>query len=56
MKRLKFEGTDVSRKYVLDIPFMMYYQIMTARTNGLYVLPFSGKIVDMSDGTKGWDT
>lgn len=51
----KFSNENL-RKSILDIPFMLYYQIMTTKTNGYYVLPYSGKLVDKSDGSKGWNT
>lgn len=41
--------------YVMNLPFIMYYQIMTSRTNSKYVLPYSGKIVDASNGQNGWN-
>jgi len=49
-----FEGND--KGYVLDIPFALYYQMMSTKTTGYYTIPYSGKLVDQSNGSVGWDT
>ena len=38
------------RSFVLDIPFLLYYQLMSSKTTGYYTLPYSGKVVDSSNG------
>jgi len=47
---------DKYKNYILNIPFVMYYQMMSSRTTGFYTLPYSGKVVDMSNGSEGWNT
>ena len=44
------------KNYILKVPFVMYYQMMSAKTTGFYTLPYSGKVVDMSNGSEGWNT
>lgn len=38
------------RGFAFEIPFLIYYQMCTTKTNAVYVLPYSGKIVDQSSG------
>jgi hypothetical protein len=44
------------KSFVLDIPFILYYQIMTCKTNSFYIIPYGGKLVDSSNGGNGWNT
>lgn len=53
-KSIKFKD-DNYKDYILNIPFVMYYQMMSAKTTGFYILPYSGKVVDMSNGSEGWN-
>lgn len=47
----RFPNMDVKhRSSVLDIPFLLYYQLMSSKTTGYYTLPYSGKVVDSSKG------
>ena len=47
----RFPGMDNKhRSFVLDIPFLLYYQLMSSKTTGYYTLPYSGKVVDSSNG------
>ena len=48
-------GGENYASYVLHIPAIMYYGMMTARTTGYYTVPYSGKMVDASNGAEGWN-
>ena len=43
-------------KFTIDIPFILYYLLMTFKTKAVYTVPYSGKIVESSNGQSGWDT
>lgn len=41
--------------YVLKIPYMLYYRLLSSTTTGIYEIPYNGKILYESNGT-GFDT
>lgn len=51
-----FSSNEDLKAFVFNIPFILYYELMSSKTTGFYLLPYSGKLVDSSNGTVGWNT
>jgi hypothetical protein len=50
------QGEPKLLAFAFHIPFMLYYQICTTKNLSLYTVPYSGKMVDASSGSAGWNT
>ena len=40
--------------FILKIPYLLYYRMMSTFTTNIYEVPFTGKSIITSDGTTGW--
>lgn len=49
-------GSDESEKeYVMRIPYMLYYKMLSSTTINIFEIPYNGKILYQSNGTIGWN-
>lgn len=42
--------------YIMKIPYLLYYRLIAATSTNIYEIPYSGKFIDSSNGTEGWNT
>lgn len=47
-------AASVQEKAVLDFPYTLYYRMQSCTTTNIYELPFAGKNMYSSTGSKGW--
>jgi hypothetical protein len=52
----KIKIAENSMRLTIDIPFILYYLLMSFTTKAVYTVPYNGKIVESSNGQSGWDT
>ena len=47
LKSSNFDGgtDEKEKKYVMAIPFALYYRMISATTTNIYELPYNGKIM-----------
>ena len=43
------------KRYIMSIPYTLYYRMISSTTTNIYELPYNGKILYQSDGTQGWN-
>ena len=48
------QSEDLLDDYILKIPYLLYYKLMSTFTTNIYEVPFTGKTILVSDGTSGW--
>ena len=49
------DSSDYS-KYIVKIPYLLYYRLIAATSTNIYEIPYSGKFIDSSNGNEGWNT
>lgn len=47
---------SIQEKQILQFPYTLYYRMQSCVTTNIYELPFAGKTLYTSSGSKGWGT